>query len=184
MYPVVDNDGAQTTISLNSITIQGNEFKIAKNVCGKQLAPWAGCILEVIFTPTGTGPRTGTITVVASDSAQPHIEQLQGFGIGAGHPSFSAPSLTFTPQSVGTSSPAQKITLSNTGSGKLNLSSITASQFFSTTNNCGISLAAGASCVLSVQFSPSLQGMLQGSITITDDAAGTPRTIALSGIGQ
>lgn len=184
MYPVVENIGAQTTVTLNSITIQGKEFKLVKNACGQQLAPFAGCILEVIFTPAGTGPRTGTITVVASDSSQPHVEQLQGFGIGTGQASLSASSLTFAPQPVNTTSPAQDVKLTNTGSGKLNLSSITASQFFSVTNNCGVSITAGASCILSVQFSPSLQGMLSGNITISDDVAGTPQSVTLNGVGQ
>src|SRR5205085_11254256 len=51
------------------------------------------------------------------------------------------------------------------------------------TNTCGGSLDAAASCTISVTFTPTQVGARSGAITITDSAAGSPHTVALSGTG-
>ncbi len=102
----------------------------------------------------------------------------------------SAPAVTFRPtslqfalQAVGTTSAAQNVVLQNMGSSPLLISAITTTPDFSQTNNCGSSVAAG-SCTLSVSFVPTTAGTRTGSITIQDDAAGSPHVIALTGIGS
>ena len=95
----------------------------------------------------------------------------------------SATSLTFGAQLVNTRSAAQNATLTNTGTTTLTISSIAASADFLQKNNCGSSLPAGASCTIKVAFNPSAEGVLTGSVMITDDAANSPQTIPLTGIG-
>ena len=68
-------------------------------------------------------------------------------------------SLKFGVQLVGTHSPAQSVTLTNTGPIALTISSIAASEDFLQKNNCGSSLPAGASCTIKVAFNPSAQGV-------------------------
>src|SRR5207245_813276 len=63
------------------------------------------------------------------------------------------------------------------------ISSIGASGDFEVTDNCNSSLPAGESCTIRVAFSPSAKGVLTGAVTITDDAANSPQTIALTGTG-
>ena len=92
-------------------------------------------------------------------------------------------SLTFGAQLVNTRSAAQSATLTNTGTTTLTISSIAATADFLQKNNCGSSLPAGESCTIKVAFNPSTQGVLTGSVTITDDAANSPQMIALTGIG-
>src|SRR5437764_13905026 len=48
---------------------------------------------------------------------------------------------------------------------------------------CGSSVAAGASCTISVTFTPQAAGVRSASVTITDNAAGSPHTAALNGSG-
>lgn len=183
-YLSVGNNSNQT-ITLKSFTIQGTEFSIAQNPCPSKLPPYYGCALQLVFTPSFTGTRSGTITIDASDYSQPHVVQLQGIGIGSGQLALSAPSLDFGPQKVGTISAAQQITLNNTGSGTVYFSGIsTLPGFFPTTNDCGSSLAAGGSCSVSVQFAPTLKGILSGTLTINDDSAGNPHTVSLTGVGK
>src|SRR5437763_9742711 len=95
----------------------------------------------------------------------------------------STASLLFGLQLVGTRSAAQTATLTNTGTTTLTISSITASGDFLQRNNCGSSVPAGASCTIRVAFRPSAKGVRTGSVTITDDAANSPQTIDLIGIG-
>lgn len=97
--------------------------------------------------------------------------------------SLAPASLTFSSQSVDSTSAAQSITLQNTGNASLTISSIAASGDFARTTTCGASLAASASCTISVTFTPTSTGTRTGAITVTDNAAGSPHSVTLSGTG-
>jgi ASPM-SPD-2-Hydin domain-containing protein len=107
-----------------------------------------------------------------------------GSGGGSAGVSLSPTSLTFASQAVGTSSAAQTVTLTNTGTASLSISSIVASAQYAQTNTCGSSVAAGANCTISVTFTPSATGSQPGTITVTDNATGSPQTVSLTGTGQ
>lgn len=92
-------------------------------------------------------------------------------------------SLTFPAQVIGVLSPGQKVTLGNTGTATLTVSSITPSGRFGQTNTCGSSVAAGAKCTITVYFKPNARGVVTGAVTITDNAAGSPHTVSLTGTG-
>jgi hypothetical protein len=184
-YLGVANGANYGNVTVNSITVKGADFKLTKNGCPKVLPPFEGCAdVEITFTPSAIGLRTGTATFVVSDSSTPFVGTLQGIGVSAGVGSLSAGSLTFAEQAVGTTSPAQTLTLTNTGTGVLGLGAISASTQFVQSTTCTTTLAAGASCTISVSFAPTLQGILEGTLTLQDDGAGSPHTITLSGIGQ
>ncbi len=101
--------------------------------------------------------------------------------------SLSATRLTFASQNDGTTSAAQSVTLSNTGTSTLNIASITLtganSGDFSETTSCGRSLAASANCSISAQFAPTAGGARNAAINISDNANGSPQTISLTGTG-
>jgi hypothetical protein len=116
--------------------------------------------------------------------------QMAGSGTGSVSPAVSLTpgSLTFANQSVGTTSnPAQSVMLNNTGTGPLTIGSIALTGAnpgdFAQTNTCGTGIAAGGSCSLSVTFTPGGTGARSASLTITDNAAGSPHVITLSGAG-
>src|SRR5207302_182936 len=88
--------------------------------------------------------------------------------------SLSPTSLTFSSQVVGSTSAAQTVTLTNSGNAALTISSIglsgTNSGDFAQTNTCPSSsstLAAGASCTISVTFTPSATGSRSASVSPT-----------------
>ena len=97
--------------------------------------------------------------------------------------SLSRLSLTFGPQNVGTTSALQTVTVTDTGNASLTISSITASGDFSQTNNCGSSVSTGANCTINVTFNPTAPGTRTGTLTMTDNAPGSPHAVALSGTG-
>ena len=150
---------------------------------GGSVGAGATCTLSITFTPTVTGTRTGAVTITDDASGSPHVVSLSGTGT-APAVVLSRVALTFARQKVGTTSAAQTATLSNTGSAPLTISSIAASGNFAQTNNCGSSVAAGATCSISVRFTPTVVGARTGAITITDNAAGSPHKVALSGTGR
>ncbi len=107
---------------------------------------------------------------------------LSGCG-GGGSPSvsFSASSLTFGNEEEGATSEPLLITLTNTGTAPLTITNIAASANFAETNTCGATLAAGANCAINVTLVPDTTGSLTGTVTFTDNAAGSPQMVSLKG---
>ena len=107
-------------------------------------------------------------------------------GTTAGSPSvsLSASSLTFAIQNVATNSAAQSVTVSNTGTAALTVNAISPSGDFSETNNCGTSLATGATCTIQVIFEPTAAGTRTGAISIQDNSSNSPQMVTLTGDGS
>ncbi|MGH3170125.1 MAG: choice-of-anchor D domain-containing protein, partial [Trebonia sp.] len=95
----------------------------------------------------------------------------------------SPSALSFGDIAVGSASGAQAVTISNPGSSARTISSISASGQFSQANTCGSSLAAGASCTVSVKFSPTAGGSQSGTLTVANSGPVPTLTVALSGLG-
>ncbi len=94
--------------------------------------------------------------------------------------------LSFGNPIVGVSTSPLTTTLSNSGSTALNISGINiigpnAGEFSQSATTCGSSLAAGASCTIAVIVTPAAAGVRSASLSIGDDAANSPQTVALSG---
>ncbi|TME77221.1 MAG: choice-of-anchor D domain-containing protein, partial [Chloroflexi bacterium] len=76
----------------------------------------------------------------------------------------------------------QSTVLFNAGNGPLSITSVSLTGAdFVMVGNCGRTLAAGASCTITVRFLPQAIGARSGVVTITDNV-GTQR-ITLSGVG-
>src|SRR5205823_566732 len=106
-------------------------------------------------------------------SGSPHTAALSGTGTTAPAVGLSPTSLSFGNQLLNTTSTAQAVTLTNTGSASLTITSIAASGDFSQTNNCPSSLGFSGSCTITVTFTPTVAGSRTGSISITDNATGS-----------
>ena len=91
--------------------------------------------------------------------------------------------VAFFDQFIGTIGPVQIVTLTNNGTAALSITKIAASAGFSQTNSCGTSVAAGASCTISIRFKPASAMLQTGTITVTDSAPTSPQTINLRGTG-
>jgi hypothetical protein len=136
----------------------------------------------VTFTPTVSGADNGALTITDDAAASPQTLGLTGIGLGPGV-LLSPTSLTFPDQQVGTTSAPLPVTLTNSGTATLNIASIVSAGDFAQTNNCGTSLGAGGSCTITVTFTPTQVGSRTGSISISDNASGTPQLVTLSGNG-
>jgi hypothetical protein len=75
------------------------------------------------------------------------------------------------------------VTLKNAGNLALNISSISITGDFSQTNTCGASVPAGMTCTIAVTFKPTATGNRTGTLSVTDDANGSPQAISLTGTG-
>ncbi|GAA2022046.1 hypothetical protein GCM10009839_19110 [Catenulispora yoronensis] len=151
------------------------------NNCGSSLAAGANCTISVTFTPSAAGNRSGNLTVTASGITS--TVPLSGTGVAPGPILAANPSsLTFPTTLSGSSSATQTATVTNTGTTAATVSSVAATGDFSQTNNCA-TLAVGASCTVTVKFTPTASGTRSGAVTITSNANNNPVSIALTGSG-
>ncbi len=139
-----------------------------KAAAGSTFVGWEGA------SCSGTSPCSLTLTSSATVKAI--------FAQDAAPPLVSPASLDFGGQSMRTTSPAQRVTLTNAGLTALTFTSVTTSGNFSVTRHDCASLAAGASCQADIQFTPMAEGALTGELNAAWN--GGTSTARLSGVGE
>jgi hypothetical protein len=183
--PVTLQNVGGSALKINQISIGGtnsNDFTQTNN-CPASLPVGASCTIKVVFAPKAQSQDSASLDVSYQGVGSPQSVALTGTGTAAPTVSLKPSSLTFATQTIGTTSPPQTATLTNTGSVAVTISNIAASGSFSETNNCPSSLPVGANCQIKVEFTPTAKGPASGKLTVTDDAKGSPQTVALSGTG-
>jgi hypothetical protein len=157
------------------------------NTCGTSVAANSACTISVVFNPALTGSNTAKLRVNAGGGARTQIVALTGTGVAAPY-TISPTSLAFGSQPHGTSSAAQALTVTNTASVALPITSITVSTTsphpFLQTNTCGTSVAASSTCTISVVFSPASTGSKTAKLSVNAGGGAGTQTVALSGTGS
>jgi phospholipase C len=93
----------------------------------------------------------------------------------------SPTSLTFGQQVIGTTSPAQTVTLTNSGTVVISITGIQASAGYKVSSACGSKLQVGKSCTFSVTFAPTVAGTITGTVKVFDNVKGSPQRVSLTG---
>jgi len=180
---VTVKNGGTTSLTISSVSSSAD---FAVSGCAGALSAGATCTLSIIFSPSISGTIQGAITINDTAAIDQQVFSISGTAVLP--VSFSPTSLTFAAQTVGTTSPAQTITLTNHQTTALSLSPLSASGDFSAVAGgatpCGASVAAGASCTFDVTFTPGATGTIHGAMTVADSASNSPQTMKLTGTGQ
>ena len=176
---------------------------LSTTTCGGALAVGQSCTVTVSYAPsnqvangTVSPPTTadaGALTIESNAASSPDVVNLAGQGGAAfvSSPSNAAPLATFTlsqsslvfpATTVGNNSPVQTVTLANTGTMTIHVTSAFATADFAVQNNCG-SVVPGASCTLSIAATPQAGGVRVGALEIASDAATSLEFISLLGVG-
>ena len=185
---ILSNTGT-AALNIAGITVTGaNAADFAQtNTCGRSIPVGSSCSIAVTFTPKAVGSRAAAVTITDTAQGSPHAIALAGTAAGVPQASLSAASLTFATQNIGTTSAAQSVKLSNPGSATLTIAGISVTGVnaadFAQTSTCGTSLPSGGSCTITATFTPAAPGGRNAAVTVTDNAAGSPHSVALSGIG-
>jgi Alpha-1,3-glucanase catalytic domain D1/F5/8 type C domain/Pectate lyase superfamily protein/Abnormal spindle-like microcephaly-assoc'd, ASPM-SPD-2-Hydin/Cep192 domain 4 len=164
----------------------GSTFSQIVGSAGYTFNPSTGNTVTISL-PSGTSARyvelsfTGNTGWSAAQLSE--FEVFPGGSTSGSALTASPSSLSFGNTTVGSTSSAQTVTVSNPGSSAVSMSSIGVSGPFGETNNCGTSLAAGGSCTVSVSFTPTAAGSASGTLSVNSSAPGSPLTVALSGTG-
>ncbi len=122
---------------------------------------------------------------------QSQIQSDMALPVGSGNVpvlSLSSTSVTFPGQQTGTTSAPTPVTVTNTGTASLTITSVAISGGsvgdFNQTNNCVTTLAPAVSCTINITFAPTTTATRSSSVSINDNAAGSPHSVTLSGTGS
>ena len=185
----VNNTGTGAlSIAHIALTADNPSYFSESTTCGASVPAGGSCTISVAFTATSAGDHTGSVTIADNAAASPQLISLLGKRTSSSPAAGLSPgSLTFGSEPVTAASAPLTVTLSNTGSAALGVTSIalagTNASDFAQTNNCGSSVAAGANCTISVTFKPAATGTRTATVTVTDGAAGSPQSVSLTGTG-
>ncbi len=181
-----------TTLTISSISLGGtnpSDFTETNN-CGSSVAASGSCTLTLTFHPTAVGARSASVSISDNGGGSPQTIFLTGTGTSTQtqQVKLSPSSVTFFPPvAVGETTSALKTTLTNTGSAALTISGISVKgadpSDFTQTNICGSSVAAGANCIINITFHPTAIGTRTASVSISDNAVGSPQVVPLTGHG-
>ena len=154
--------------------------------CGATLAANATCTFTVAFKPTVGGPASGLLAFTGNAAGGGQFAVgLSGIGATGPAPLAVPPSLTFGNQPINSTSPPKTVTFSNAGDTAFSFVGLHASENYSASSNCPASIAPGASCTISISFSPTndvFTGVQSsGSVFITTNAPNSPFAITVSG---
>jgi hypothetical protein len=195
MSATLTSSGA-VTLHIASIAVVGSnpsDFNVATSNCAPgAYAPNSSCTLSVVFAPSGPDQRSASIVITDDAPSQSQSIALSGAGVG---PAVAKPtlgiapaSLLFGPSTQGTISSPQTLVLTNSGSAPIHLmssiaiSGTNASEFVLVSNSCAVgAYSMGSACSISLKFAPLGTGQRTAAIQITDDAAGSPQTVAIAG---
>ncbi len=194
---VLKSLGAQS-VALSSIQISGAnaaDFSETDNCIASPVLPTSHtCTIAVSYAPTSVGSSQAVLFVTDNAAGSPQAILLSGTAVA---PALGAPAVSLNPASTlsfpgtstqGTSSSSQNVTLTNSGSAPLQILSavlggFNSSDFAISADTCSGSIAANASCTISLVFSPLASGIRTTTLTITDNAANSPQSLSLSGTG-
>lgn len=169
-------------LTITQISVTG-QFSQTNN-CPSSVNPNAYCTINVKFHRTTKSVLHGTLSV--SDNALGSPQQVPLTGTST-FVELIPTKLNFGTQPVGTRSLAKRITLTNKGNSTVKITSIaitgTDSGDFAETNNCGKSVASGASCFIKVTFKPLMKGKRTADVSIYDRGGGSPQEAGLAGTG-
>ena len=155
--------------------------------CGTALSNGATCKVYVVFKPTAAGTDTGTLTI--SDNgffSSTTVIDLAGTGSAL---SVTGGPLAFGNEAVKSTSAAKSVTVTNEGSAAVTMGAITLDEttdFAISAKTCpasGSTLAAKASCTISVTFTPKTTGAKKGALVINDSDPSSPQIVGMTGTG-
>lgn len=160
-----------------------NGFTLVNSTCGTQLNAGSSCTFNVRFAPTAAQAYSGSLTANADSPSTAASLLVSGTGVSQ---SAALTDVPFGGIAVGSNS-SMTSTLTNTGVGPLSItpptaSSVSGTDFSFAATTCGSTLASGATCTVTVKFTPSAAATRVGTLTVATGAGS--KTANLSATGQ
>ena len=191
LYITLKNVGNEV-VSLNSISLIGansTDFQLNNGCNPPALAANQSCALSIVYSPAAAGASNASIVVASNVPQSPQVISLTGTSIAPlSSVNFNPASIVFPATTEGTTSNPIVLTLTNSGGASLHITGTAfggsnVPDFSFAPTNCTGTINAGASCTLSVTFTPLAAGIRTATWAVTDDAAGSPHIVSITGTG-
>ncbi len=182
----IQNPGTAPLTFTGPPVLSSSDFALAGlGDCTDPIAPEGSCTLRMTFKPSALGARSGTLTMHDSAPGGPHSYNVTGVGV---QPAVTlAPDeLSFGQVPVGDTA-KQVVTLRNTGTEVLTVTDLSSSNpavSVTSTDALPFTVAPGTVTPLTVSFAPKAVGAVTATISVIDDAPGSPQSISVTGSGQ
>jgi hypothetical protein len=176
------NSGS-VSLSISAVSVSG-DFSKTDTCAGQTIQPSDTCTVSITFTPSVTGAITGALTITDNAVNTPQVLALSGTGLP--QLSISPASESFGTVSVGTTSASKTVTLTNNTNGTLDYTSLASSNYTAVGSGakpCNGTLAKAAKCTVSVTFTPTANGTVDGTLAVSSASFPT-QLAALSGTGS
>src|SRR5215472_734472 len=172
------------TVTLTSITPSMSEYTVVSGTLPVTLTTGQRADFGIQFKPDGAKAFSGHLTFTVTGQPS-QIVTLSGYGTNpAAVPTLNATSMTFAPQPLGTTSPAQTLTITNTGTTSVSLTNVIVTYPYMQTGwTKSTTIAAGKSLSLSISYMPTAVVSQPGTISLTYNIA-APQGVALRGSGE
>jgi hypothetical protein len=152
------------------------------------LEPGESCAVELVFDPAHPGIWKGWQRVRSDIEEEPWVDvELTGYGAGPWVP-VTPDHLAFEAVAVGLTTTPQTITLESQDREELEIEDISSTpvdgapfQVIGGSCHEGESLAPGKTCTIEVVMAPTVPGLFQSKLKITDTAPDSPQSIKLEG---
>jgi hypothetical protein len=176
------------SMSISSVSLTGpnaSDFAITSNTCGTTLASGAKCGIKVTFTPGALGSRSAGLTVADNACMSPQTIALSGKGTEI---TMSPSPVNFGSETVGTTTAAMTVTVTNHGTTAVKVTSATITgtdkgDFAITSNTCTTISASGGTCTIAITFTPAASGSRKATLSLSDNDKGSPQADVLTGTG-
>jgi hypothetical protein len=182
---IITNTGT-ATLTITQVNETGAAFSVSGFSLPLNVNAGQQTTITVAFQPTAVGTVSGNISIVSNAPTSPTSVGLTGTGIAATFTlSISPTSLSFGNVTTNTSSAPQNVTITNTGNSSVTISQITLSGagYSMTGGSAPVTLTPTQNLILTIQFSPTVAGSVNGSISMASNASGSPATVSLTGTG-
>jgi hypothetical protein len=186
----IDNKGFGT-VEVIDVTPQGpnaNSFAVGSSCDGIRIPPKLACRLLVQFKPQDVGPRSATIAIRVREIRDAYAVPVRGLGTAMPISRLSAEAVDFGEVEIGGGAVNRRVTLRNTGSAPLIATAIAIDgdgDFRIVNEGCkAAAIAPEAQCAIDLRFSPREASSRRARLVISDNAGGSPRAVALSGMGH
>ena len=182
----ISNTGS-ADLMISVVSLTGAEFSVSGITTPKTLTAGQSAQATLSFQPNVAGAAAATLAITSNDPVNPSMSvALSGTGSNASFGKLQAnpTSLSFGSVSRG-SNATQQITLTNTGTTVVHISTIAASGGGFSVNGitAPFALNAAASTILNVVYAPTAGGAASGNVSVTSDANNSPLSVALTGTG-
>lgn len=183
LFETLTNTG-NSSLTISEANAKGAGFSISGLTLPTTLNPNQSLTFTAIFTPSGTGAVSGSISIVSNSSNSPLNISLSGMGTTQGQLSVAPASLSFGSVTLGSSS-SLNASLSAAGT-TVTVASATSnsSEFVVSGITLPTTIAAGDSLPFTVTFTPNAAGSATASLIFVNQADNSSTAESLTGNGQ